>query len=157
MRVASDRAKAPPPAMRIKRSAMTLCASNASMTVCDDTENQLFQTRNALLIVSFPIRAPNRRNRLSFPKGLDSCTAANKDQVTFLSPLSCDDGHRLFLFDGPSVLTVGQRTMRGGYHRSRVTRTGRERELAQPASVSLWHKTNVTPAAKRSAGEEPNL
>jgi hypothetical protein len=53
MRLASDRAKAPPAAMRIKRSAMTLCASNASMAVCDDTENQLFQLRNRLLIVPF--------------------------------------------------------------------------------------------------------
>jgi hypothetical protein len=32
---------------------MTLCAYNASIAVRDDTENQLFQTRNALLIV-FP-------------------------------------------------------------------------------------------------------
>jgi hypothetical protein len=55
MRLVSDRAKAPPAAMRIKRSAMTLCASNASMAVCDDTENQLFQLRNRLLIVPFPI------------------------------------------------------------------------------------------------------
>jgi hypothetical protein len=54
MRLVSDRAKAPPAAMRIKRSAMTLCASNASMAVCDDTENQLFQLRNRLLIVPFP-------------------------------------------------------------------------------------------------------
>jgi hypothetical protein len=43
--------------MRIKRSAMTLCASNASMAVCDDTENQLFQLRNRSLIVPFPICA----------------------------------------------------------------------------------------------------
>jgi hypothetical protein len=57
MRLVSDRAKAPPAAMRIKRSAMTLCASNASKAVCDDTENQLFQLRNRLLIVPFPICA----------------------------------------------------------------------------------------------------
>jgi hypothetical protein len=63
MRVVSDRAKAPPAAMRIKRSAMTLCASNASMAVCDDTENQLFQIRNRLLIVPFPIRRHIRRAR----------------------------------------------------------------------------------------------
>jgi hypothetical protein len=66
MRVVSDRANAPPAAMRIKRSAMTLCASNASMAVCDDTENQLFQLRNRLLIVPFPICATFVR-RVSFP------------------------------------------------------------------------------------------
>jgi hypothetical protein len=37
--------------MRIKRSAMTRCASQASMAVCDERENQLFHVRNALLIV----------------------------------------------------------------------------------------------------------
>ena len=63
-----DRAKAPPPAMRIRRSAMTLCVSNASMAVCDDTENQLFQTRNALLIVSFPIRATENHHQKSRPQ-----------------------------------------------------------------------------------------
>jgi hypothetical protein len=67
MRVVSDRAKAPPAAMRIKRSATTLCASNASMAVCDDTENQLFQIRNRLLIVPFPIRATLGVRRVSFP------------------------------------------------------------------------------------------
>jgi hypothetical protein len=66
MRLVSDRAKAPPAAMRIKRSAMTLCASNASMAVCDDTENQLFQLRNRLLIVPFPICA-TFGVRVSFP------------------------------------------------------------------------------------------
>jgi hypothetical protein len=66
MRLVSDRAKAPPAAMRIKRSAMTLCASNASMAVCDDTENQLFQLRNRLLIVPFPIYA-TLGVRVSFP------------------------------------------------------------------------------------------
>jgi hypothetical protein len=67
MRVVSDRAKAPPAAMRIKRSAMTVCASNASMAVCDDTENQLFQLRNRLLIVPFPICATFGGRRVSFP------------------------------------------------------------------------------------------
>jgi hypothetical protein len=67
MRVVSERAKAPPAAMRIKRSAMTLCASNASMAVCDDTENQLYQVRNRLLIVPFPICATFRGRGVSFP------------------------------------------------------------------------------------------
>jgi hypothetical protein len=51
---------------------MTLCASNASMAVWDDTENQLFQTRNALLIVSFPIGATGnpRQKRPPFAGGL---------------------------------------------------------------------------------------
>jgi hypothetical protein len=53
MRLVSDRAKAPPAAMRIKRSAMTLCASNASMAVCDDTENQLFQLRTGCSLCLF--------------------------------------------------------------------------------------------------------
>jgi hypothetical protein len=66
MRVVSDRAKAPPAAMRIKRSAMALCASNASMAVCDDTENQLFQIRNRLLIVPFQ-SAATLAVRVSFP------------------------------------------------------------------------------------------
>jgi hypothetical protein len=66
MRLVSDRAKAPPAAMRIKRSAMTLCASNASMAVCDDTENQLFQLQNRLLIAFSNLRHIRRR-RVSFP------------------------------------------------------------------------------------------
>jgi hypothetical protein len=53
--------------MRIKRSAMTLCASNASMAICDDTENQLFQIPNRLLIVPFPIRATLGVRRVSLP------------------------------------------------------------------------------------------
>ena len=67
MRVVSERAKAPPAAMRIKRSAMTLCAANASIAVCDDTENQLFQLRNRSLIVPFPVCATFRGRRVSFP------------------------------------------------------------------------------------------
>jgi hypothetical protein len=66
MRLVSDRAKAPPAAMRIKRSTMTLCVSKASMAVCDDTEKQLFQLRNRLLIVPFPICA-TFGERVSFP------------------------------------------------------------------------------------------
>src|SRR4030095_2064453 len=49
---ASDRAKAPP-AMRIQRSAMTPCVCNGNMAACEDRETQLFQIRNALLIMFF--------------------------------------------------------------------------------------------------------
>src|SRR4029450_8891416 len=54
MRVASasDRAKAPP-AMRIKRRATTPCGCTGNMAACEDRETQLFQIRNALLIMFF--------------------------------------------------------------------------------------------------------
>jgi hypothetical protein len=83
MRVVSDRAKAPPAAKRIKRSAMTVCASNASMAVCDDTENQLFQLRNRLLIVPFPIRRHIRRARfLPMTKSTVGITVTARDAST---------------------------------------------------------------------------